>query len=94
MFKDGVKIYVVQLVYLIPIIFITSIFSSSFLGLISNPSPLGFFPFYLEEIIRTLFGGTPIASHLMVMGLNSFNKFISFPNNTYTLYGIGKYGKK
>lgn len=64
MFKDGVKIYIVQLVYLIPIIFITSIFSSSFLGLISNPSPLGPFPFYLEEIIRTLFGETPIASQL------------------------------
>jgi hypothetical protein len=63
MFKDGFKIYLVHLVYLIPIFFLFSIFSSNFfnsnffLSVIKSPSSLAMFLVGLKVIILFIIEG-------------------------------------
>ena len=57
MFKDGVRVYIVHLVYLIPVLLLLFVYSHSFLYAISHPSQLTIFASYLQEtIIALLFG--------------------------------------
>ena len=67
MFKDGIKIYIVLLVYIIPVIFLAVIFSvnhlSIFLTLINNPASISIFIKSSAEFIIALIGGKIFASY-------------------------------
>ncbi len=62
MFKDGIKIYIVQLVYVIPVLLLLLVYPHTLLALTRDPTPLTFIP-YLEVFIRGLIGGTIFASY-------------------------------
>ena len=61
MFKDGIKVYIVHFVYLIPIILSLLIFSGSIKG-ITSPGGLQIFATYSEEVIRAIISGKINAS--------------------------------
>jgi hypothetical protein len=55
MFKDGIKVFIVGTVYLIPVILIVLIFSGNFNTL--GYGPITIFGTYSEHVIRALIGG-------------------------------------
>ncbi len=77
MFIEGIKYYIVHLVYLIPALLLLSVYPLYFLALIRDPAPLTFIP-YLEDFIRIIISGTNFASYfwlwvsILIMSLYLF----------------------
>ncbi len=58
MFKDGVRVYIVHLVYLIPVLLLLFVFSNSFFYAVGDPSSLNILVGYLYELIMALVYGS------------------------------------
>ena len=62
MFKDGIKNYIVHLIYLIPGILLLFVYPLYFLSLIRDPGPLTFIA-YFQDFIRAFVTGTNFFSY-------------------------------